>query len=299
MPGTAGVLELGHWVRGRGTVGAQGRDMTKGEIELQAQLTRLEAQRQVMQAALDNVRQLLDKADERRAVDGERRWDQILDNLEQALDTTASKLTACDQQIKEVKRRLRDLLQGGMLEGQGDEASGPQEPLVSDRASPAGKIDGAKRIMALPVDQLRDLTIEQLTRIHSRLFEAEPPEAAPAQQAQTPERSSLSARIEQAQRSRRRRAARPRRPAVSFVERRKQHLLRGAVAKATTDKVAGMTLEEIDLVLNWHKTLDERAGPTEGDRRLLDLLDPFIGKLKERASQLRHDQTQRKMRGRP
>jgi len=274
--------------------------MAKGEIELQAELARLEEQRQVMQAALDNVRQLLDKADERRAVDGERRWDQILDNLEQALDLTGSKLTACEQQIKEAERRLRDLLESGMEAGEGDEAPGAQGPVVPEPMPPSGNLEGAKRILALPVDQLRDLTIEQLTRIHSHLFEADHGKAAAAQEAETPERSSLSARlsarIEEAQRSRRRRSARARRPAESFVERRKQHLLRGAITKATTDKLGGMTLEEIDLVLSWHKTLAERAEPTDSDRRLLGLLEPFIGDLKDRSSQLRHKQAQRKIR---
>lgn len=270
--------------------------MAKGEIELQAELARLEEQRHVMQAALDNVRQLLDKADERRAEDGERRWNQVLDNLEKTLDLTGAKLTVCVQQIKETKRRLRDLLETGVETGEGDEAPGAQGPVVPEPMPSSGNLGAAERILALPVDQLRDLTMEQLTRIHSHLFEVDHAEAAPAQEAKKPEPSSLSARIEEAQRSRRRRSARARRPAVSFVERRKQHLLRGAIAKATTDKLGGMTLEEIDLVLNWHKTLAERVEPTDSDRRPLGLLEPFIGDLEERASRLRHKQTQRKTR---
>jgi len=283
--------------------------MAKSESELRAQLVRLEVHRQELRGSIEHVRELLDKADERRAAEGERRWNRVLDNLEAALDVARSKLTACEQQIKETDRRLHSLRETGAVADEGRSCASHDAEAVRPAAAledgvSVGSLEAAERVLALPVEQLGDLTLDQLAELHSHLFEGESGEEAVAgqgveQETAPPEKSALSTRIEEARRRGRHRVARARHPAASFVERRKQQLLRGAIGKATADKLSGMTLEEIELILDCHKALGGRESPSDGERQLLSQLESHVDALRARLAELHRERVRRTGRRKP
>ena len=215
--------------------------MSKSEVELTQEIERLEASRKEAIATISHVRMLLIKADQRRDEEGEHRWDEILDNLESTLDMGRSKLTACEQRLREVRDQLHQLQTTGSIEDTGiDSDSVEAVPALGEEG-----LKAAQQIMAMSVEDLRSLTLEEVADMHDELFrkaEAEKLEAAsksksapkpkpkPESPAPVARKTALDLRIDKARQAKEEREA-ARRKGTGFVERRKQSLLRAGMAK--------------------------------------------------------------------
>ncbi|NIA12652.1 MAG: hypothetical protein GWP08_01135 [Nitrospiraceae bacterium] len=275
--------------------------MPKSEADLKKEIERLDASEKETMATISHVRKLLNKADQRREEDGDRRWDEILDNLESTLDMGRSKLTACGQRLREARDQLRQLQATGFIEDTGIaiDATDAQPPLTEDR------LKAAQQIMSMSVDDLRSLTLDEVADMHDELFrktEAETAEAAaepkPEPPAPAAPKTALDRRIEKARRAKEEREA-ARRKSAGFVERRKQGTLRAAVGKLLQGGCAGLTIEEAESVLECRGELMGRSDLSDSEQRLKEKLEPMGADIEARLHELRRKRARGYLRRRP
>lgn len=293
--------------------------MPRSKEQLKEDIRRLEQARVETEAALLNVRDLLAKADERRVIEGERRWNRILDNLEHTLDFTRSKLTACEQDLKRAQRELEALENN-------EPVAAPQAPSADKLRGPAVVMDDgevinldhpfsgdylqtADLILSMPLEALRSLTLDEVAAMHKKLVQEEPeesfdgdlpppppePEMEPSPTplpSETVKHSFLEERIARAMQAKQAREAATRRQGQSFAERRRLKRLRDAVTKTSSGQIRALDLDEIDLVLACHQSVSSRREPTDSDQRLMSLIAPHIDALRQRAADLRKKRAQ-------
>ncbi len=273
--------------------------MTKWTLEdLQDRLRQTQAEREQAQATLARVHDLLAKADERCVSDDTRRWNKVVDDLERALAMVKSRLTACDQHAIELNRKIAELEASGNFEGYPEEVRREFEQL--GLCVPKDHITAAEQIMTMPLDVLRDLTLDQVAEMHTMLFEAPEQEATPenakpafpAAAVPKAKHSHLDDRIERARLLKQQRDAGTKRHGSDFVERRNQKLLRDAIAKASRAQFAALSLEEVDAFQACRKQLAGRTGLGESDARLRDMLDRFAEGVEVRGRELRRKRAQ-------
>lgn len=148
----------------------------------------------------------------------------------------------------------------------------------------------AERILAMPLDMLGKLTLNEVAEMNNQLFEQgeEQPTSAPSNASEAPsEKSRLAERIERAKQTREALAATRRSPEPSFAERRRQKTLRESVAKVMSGNSKALDLEEVAILLQCHESLTERASVTANDLRLKGILDGALESIQERGSELR------------
>ncbi len=185
-------------------------------------------------AALEKVRDLLAKADERRVREPEeaRKWNKVLENLENSLDLTKARY---EQSLVEVERI----------------AAAEQEPVEVEKSedTPADQwSDTIRKVERLNLEEASQLQSEiDQGHIHDMQLEAG---LALANQ--------LSEREEE--------------EAIG-VENRRQAVLRAAIDKIKKQQFNMMSLEEIKLVLACHSLLTSKLEPTSRDQRLRRILD--------------------------
>jgi hypothetical protein len=270
------------------------------EEELLREIQELEASRNQAKAAVDNVLELLKKADERRVQENDRHWDRILDNLERALDLTRARRTTYEQLLKERQRDLEGVRQSGGPDPT-DLANGLdsleervlvdtlREVLPENVPLPRDHVRVAERILAMPLDVLGNLTLDEVAKLNAQIFEMseadqqKTPQGAPAM---VMKKTWLDDRVAQAKHAREALAA-TRRSEVSFVEKRRQVQLRNAVEKIVSGNLQRLDLSEIDLITEYSKGLEEKIDKGESDLRMKKILDRNLDKVKERASDLR------------
>lgn len=269
--------------------------MTKSQHDLKDHLMRLLELRDQAAGAVANARRLLDKADERRAKENDRRWNRITDDLERAHDLAKSSLTTYEQRIKVTERHLEELQRLGRTTVQeylpGEDVPIELEVPIDMRA--------AERLLSLPLSALSEMTIDQVSAMHDELFEQAEPEpakpAAPAGFTATAD-TALAARIEHAKRRREELEASRRHGAQSganFVERRRQLLLRSGITKLMEGHLSVMVQDEVEALIDCRKALAIKPDPSPGDTRLKGILDSFGPELEERAAALRKKAMQR------
>ena len=268
------------------------------EQKLREQIGQLEALRDQAKAAVENVLQLLKKADKRRLLEGERPWNRILDNLERTLDLTRSRLTKYEQQIKECTRQRRRIQEGlpaptsGAVPGDEEQATpGVLAALLPQGVRlPRDHVRAAERILAMPLDVLANLTLNEVAEMNDQLFEQdeEQPARVPSDAREAPSKKSrLAQRIKRAKQTREALAATRRPPEPSFAERRRRKTLRESVAKVMSGNSKALDLEEVEILLQCHESLTERASVTVNDLRLKGILDGALESIQERGSELR------------
>lgn len=270
------------------------------EEKLREQISQLAALRNQAKAAVENVLQLLKKADERRLLEGERPWNRILDNLERALDLTRSRLTKYEQQIKECARQLHQIQEGlaptasGAVPGDEEQAP-PAAPLPQGVRLSKDHVQVAERILAMPLEVLGKLTLNEVAEMNDQIFgqgEEQPTRAPSGANEIPPKKSHLTQRIERAKQTREALAATHRPSEPSFAERRRQKTLRESVAKVMSGNSKALDLEEVEILLQCHKSLTERASVTANDLRLKGILDGALESIQERGSELRRKRAQ-------
>jgi hypothetical protein len=275
--------------------------MAKSIAQLRQEIAQFRALQDQAGDALATVKELLQEADERRVVEGEGCWDGIIDNLERTLHVTKSRLTTYEQDIKQKERELSHILEtsptGDALSTEEGEAPVPREIHATDILLPGERMQEAERILAIPLDVLGTLTLEEVAAMNAQLFEepAEVPQPAttghPSTSKETPQKSHLAARIEQARQKRETLAA-THKIECSLIERLTEKMLRDAMAKLVGGAIKSMTLEKIEVVQKRRRLLQERTEGSESDRRLRAILNAATAGLQERAAELRRKRAQ-------
>ena len=279
--------------------------MRTSEERLFQEIRELEDSRDQAKAAVDNVLELLRKADARRIEEGDRPWNRILDNLERTLDLTRARFTTYEQLLKERQRDLAQLRQSGSTRTQEQaNALGSLEEQVligtlrdvlpEDVPLPRNHILAAERILAMSLDVLGNLTLDEVASMNTQIFEdqeAEPQKSPQDAPATMTKKSWLDDRIARAKQARESLAA-SRRPESSFAEKRRQMSLRNAIEKVIVGNFNLLDLSEIDLVMQYSKSIDDKQNKEGIDLRLRGLIQSSTAKLNERASELRRRRAQ-------
>lgn len=250
-----------------------------------------------------NVRELLVKADAKANQPdvkdnskNERHWNKIVENLEKALDHARAGVTAYAQHVKKLEQQIANLRETGQLP--------PSEEALNEAAALEVEIvkgmEAAERILAMSLDQLSFLTLDEVSVMHEQLIEesgGQQEQSAAARAAEPPAKKTiLQERIERAQEARRHIASSAKPPAPTIVERRKQMVLREAVRKVIERDVKGLNLEEAEAAIEHYQKIITRPLPGENDLRLKRFFDVCINEINERAADLRRKQVQKYLR---
>ncbi len=269
------------------------------------EISQLESSRNQASVAVVNVLDLLEKADSRRRAEGDRPWNRILDNLENTLDLTRARLTTYEQLLKERRRDLERLLQNGkspVAEHPLSDVSLEEtvlidtlrEVLPEDVPLPANHILAAERILAMPLDLLGNMTLDEVAQMNAQLLEESEAESAKApqgQQATVTKKTWLEQRVQRAKQTREALAAN-RRSELTFGERRRQVALRNAIEKMVSGNFVLLDLNEVEMLGQCLKDIEQKPEKTDMENRLKSVLERCSPKLNERASELRRRRAQ-------
>ena len=155
----------------------------------------------------------------------------------------------------------------------------------------------AERILSMSLAELGNMTIDQAADMNVQMLEEpEAPVRAEPPASQTtgipPKQSALAARIERARQARESLDARRPASEPGLLERRKQNLIRDAVAKIMAGNIQTLNIEEVEGVLQCYEAINERPGANDSDLRLKKLVEILLPRLQERASELRRKRAQ-------
>lgn len=234
---------------------------TKNEIR--EELAVLVQEQAETQANLLRVRELLERADQRKKDNPEeaRNWNKKLDRLEETLLREKSRLARCEQDIVAAHRNLEDIERK-------QEAPAPDAPGEDT-------FEGAtRRALAHQEEDTVDASLEEAALVRTALESRE--EARPEDHITR----ALARRVEQYKSEPD--AARETQRGL----RRKQHLLRDAIEKCVSDQIGTVTLDEIHLLTNCYAIVRERDSESEEDRRLSEVLEQAIARLYENCGSL-------------
>jgi len=273
--------------------------MAKTEAELKAELERFERLVAEARVAVSSVLDLLEKAEERYRKEGGRRWGRIRDNIERALDLTKSRLNAYEQKSLAVKRQISGS-PGATLPSAGTTAEADWEQSALDEMAeaevllPKNYLEVAERILAMPMEALQSLTLDQVAAMNAGFFEegeAEIP-SVPVKTDEVKKKSSLDERIERARQAKLARQSSSHRRGTSFSDQRKQKTLREAVGKVMKGEMKLLTAEEAEAVLSCYRMIVGRTEPTASDLRLRGALDPWMDDVRERLADIHRKELQ-------
>lgn len=216
---------------------------------------------------VEKVHELLHRADERRRAEPHnvRRWDSVVDHLETSLADARARLGLVEDELARVEQCLAPDARG---------TAPPPAPPPDPPAPPAAvelsnePREAARQLLALDLNQLAALTMEQVSQLHSQLRAGAVPGAIE-------EMERLAGRIEVANQT-------PA-PASPGGERRGQEVLRHAVGRLQLGEADRLARREAALVLSCYELLDRKISPTPSDLRLKGLLEPHLPTLRVRA----------------
>jgi hypothetical protein len=233
-------------------------------------LSRLTARRDAAAQTVERIVGLLARADERRLREPHdaRRWNSVIDHLETSLHDARARLGLVQAECDRVQHQLT-----------GSAAPPPPPPPPAPAApqpAPTPELsaeprEAARQLLALDLDQLASLTMEQVSQLHSHLREGAVPGAIE-------EMERVAGRIELAIQS-------PA-PPPGGTERRGQEVLRHAVGRLQLGEVGALSRREATLVLSCHELLERKLSPTPADERLKSLLAPHLPALRARVAEL-------------
>ncbi|MDQ1258078.1 MAG: hypothetical protein QG656_2687 [Candidatus Hydrogenedentes bacterium] len=280
--------------------------MSDTEQELRTRIREQQEKLKTRQGQLAHVRELLDKADQR-VVESEntRRWYRVLDHLENTLDEAKARVMQCEHRIDRLQHKLDDYLAykagktqtGGPVPGVTEDerrlalqASGLHlEDLVdadwADISLPQLSMEGAERVLSISLEDISKMTLEEVAQLHNEILDREdaqqpPSPAEPAQTkpaAQPASREAKSRRLLDMRNDRNKRRA----PGIE-----KQQMLLHAVEKVRAGDVAGLSLEETDLVTESYGRVLERLNAQPGNDRLKESVRATLTKLAAHRAEL-------------
>lgn len=247
--------------------------------DLHKRLKSLHEKRSAALNVLNQIKELLGKADARR-ISGQgdaRRWSGVIDNLEKSLAEARLRLQRCDLVIFQVEFQLGIR---AATDSPNENGGGVSDLGDDDLPMPLDAELAVEQVLAMSLNDLSKLTMEQVAIIHSRLPEKEIP-------LDLADFDRLGARLELANQTRTVALEEPgtspaeeRTPLKSkFQERRNQFLLRATLEKVRSNRLADITREEKMLLANCLEMLSRRIEIDAREERLKEVFRDALEKL--------------------
>jgi hypothetical protein len=209
-----------------------------------------------LEESLNHTREIIRKADARRSSEaGNRKWNQVLDNLERGLDEIRGRLAGAKDELEQVCRQL-DL----------------------------ARTEGGESLVSMSESVAEDDTLLNMTRasLESMAHMSEELEQETAAEGSDTARArSLEARIEIANQT-------GSEGSLNSVEgdQRGQQALRAAIAKIQNNQIADMTQQELSMTIHAYNLLSRRVNPSMSDQRLVRILGAAIKVLLRKQAQM-------------
>lgn len=204
--------------------------------------------------AVDQVRVLLLKADERRISEPEdaRKWNRVLENLENSLDQTRARYAYSHALTSQLEQALLEL-----------EHTVGQTQIELPEPPPAAIAEQ----WAATMEKVGAMSLEEACVLQSRIDSGEIHDAALEAGLELANQMHAEAEIIENER---------------VSDSRRQLVLRAAIDKVGKQAFDAMTLDEIKLLMACHSLLTSRLEPTMRDQRLKRILDGAIKILQKR-----------------
>jgi hypothetical protein len=259
---------MGDYAQENAATGATGEDAVAWQLD-QARRRREECL-----ATREELRDLLAKAERRRAAEPDQRqkWEQVIGGLESSYAELRLRLEQNETTIRLCERELVSVENAGVEEVSKTAAEEAPPAEVSSNAivlsdDPAFNL---QQILDMPIEELRRLNLEQLGQLCSELEnQAEHRRDARRVRARLEFANQLNTvgqRIILNEEGR---------------EERRQFILRAAIDKVQSNRHRELERHEIQLLIQCRRQLACRLNPTERDIRLLGLLSNTMAKLAE------------------
>jgi hypothetical protein len=253
--------------------------MTDQRLELELLLTRLRGRREELLTKIERTRELLTRADSRRAAepDQKAKWDATLNNLEASYDVLKREYELAKMETERVERELT-VIDGGQdvsldtmirRAEQQDTATVSADAAKDSGTAFAGR--GLIRVMSTPIGRLARLNVDQLRRLAVV--------AAASEGFTAEEKSAVTARINLAIEATG--ASHPEAPEAALSARR-QFVLRAAVDKIQRRMAHDLTPDETEALLTCHARLQKSTSRTPSEARLLAIITEVISVIRRR-----------------
>jgi len=254
--------------------------MTEQRLELELLLTRLRGRREELLSKIEHTRELLARADSRRAAerDQQAKWDATLNNLEASFDQLKREYELAKMETERVEREL------SALDGEPDvsldtmirRAEQQDSAMVSADASAkdAGAAfsgRGLIRVLGTPIGRLARLNVDQLRRLAVV--------AAASEEFTAEEKGAVTARINLAIEATG--ASHPDAPEAALSARR-QFVLRAAVDKIQRRMSHELTQDEAEALLACHMRLQKLTTRTSSETRLLGIISEVMSLIRRK-----------------
>lgn len=201
--------------------------------------------------ALDKVKTLLKKADERRKSEPseKRKWHKVLENLETSLDESKKRVEMANMEVRRLESELERIRKN-------------VDDVVEKTSNDAPSITSSQTDWSSPAHRALRLNLEEASLLQEKFSSGKVHDR------------QLEASLELANQL----GGETNAEAEGQVARR-QLALRAAIEKIRQQNVGEMTHEEIKLVLACHALLTSRLEPAARDLRLKGILEGAIGTL--------------------
>jgi len=221
-------------------------------LEIKRRLAKAKAKLAEDLRAMDEVRVLLLKADEKRLSEpGEsRKWNRVLTNLEKSLDQTRARCAYSVGIVSQLEQALAELESDG---------AAPQIALPEPPSAPEAEH------WAATMEKVGSMSLEEACVLQSQIDDGAIQDA------------ELEAGLALANQMHHDEA-----PSVPLPEARRQDVLRAAIDKVGKQAFDDMSLDEIKLLMACHSLLTSRLEPSMRDQRLRRILDGAIKILRKR-----------------
>jgi len=225
-------------------------------LELRRQLARAKFKLAEDLQAVDEVKVLLIKADERRMSEPQeaRKWNRVLENLENSLDQTRARCAYSSVIASQLEQAC------AVLEQALEQAAPPPEIVLP--TPPPGE---DARHWTETLEKVGALSLEEACVLQSQIDSGEILDSE--LEAGLTLANQMHHEVE---------------PGGQLPEARRQHVLRAAIDKVGKQAFDTMTLDEIKLLMACHSLLTSRLEPTMRDQRLRRILDGAIKILQKR-----------------
>ncbi len=237
--------------------------------QLQALRERLAQEEETLQRVTD----LLNKADARRLNEpkDQRKWNEILTNLEHSLDLAKARISQTKQEIGLLIRQIEKETSSTFDDDDKFwESSTVESPLKDFKAV---SNEAAQRIIDLPIDEISRLTLDQVDQMHKQIS-AENAAASESPKHKNkptvflpPEDEVYDDEYDEQ---------------VTPKESQSQIVLRNAIAKIQAHRIDSMTAEEIQLTITCYNKFVKIKNPSPRDERLRRIIGAAIKILKRK-----------------